>query len=144
MREQWTGRPRNDSAMTAPALKGPLGRMPKIPARCRANLEYGEPTLLKVTIECRRERATSTLPVAEVLARVHTADLLAELAKRMASPDFAVFCDWLCSRGDALGPALANFTGHLAAMRRESHPPHKGEQPPSAAIEPGLDQVLPF
>jgi hypothetical protein len=124
-------------------MKGPMGSKPTVKARSRATLDHAAP-VLNVRIECRRERAYCALPVAEILARVHSADLLAELAKRMATPDFAVFCDWLESRGDVLGPALANFTGHLAALRRESPPPHKGVKTPSASIEPGLDQVQPF
>jgi hypothetical protein len=126
--------------MTAPGFVGPREQKPTGRARVRASV-IDDPGLftpaqaphLNVSIAGRETIATTRLPIGEVLARVHTADLLAELQRRMSTDNFPVFCDWLMNRGDALGAALAIFTEQLAALRRERKPPTTGKGRPSGA-----------
>jgi hypothetical protein len=144
------GSPRATSAMTTVGKTGPRGKgKPTVGARARAVVNLEAPPTLKVTINSRETHATCSLSIGEILARIHTADLLDELQRRMRSGDFAVYADWLESRGDALGPALAIFTGQLAALRRGKTPPNTdkarfaGDQ---AGLDPGsalaaLEQV---
>ncbi len=118
-RDKAAGYPRATAAMTVVGKTGPRGKgKPTVGARTRASVDLAASPVLNVAINGKDTRSTCSLPIGEILARVHTADLLDELQRRMRSGDFAVYTDWLESRGDALGPALSNFTEQLAAMRR--------------------------
>jgi hypothetical protein len=133
-RKQAAGQARALTPMTAVGLAGPRGSKPTGRTRAIAHLTDGDVPCLRVCISSENTNSSCKLPIGEVLARVHVADLLDELQRRMRTPTFPVFCDWLMSRGDHLGAALAIFTEHLAALRRKSTPPNTGQVSPSGSI----------
>jgi hypothetical protein len=143
-RRQAAGNARAETPMTAVGLAGPRGAKPTGRARAIAHLTEGDAPCLRVCISSEHTNSSCKLPIGEVLARVHIADLLDELQRRMRTPTFPVFCDWLMSRGDALGAALAIFTEHLAALRRKSTPPTTGEGSPSGSDHAGVIEASPF
>lgn len=129
--------------MSAPGLAGPHGQKPTGRAKVRAHVTEDSRPCLYVKISTAHANTSAKLPLGEVLARVHTADLLDELQRRLRTANFPVFCDWLMSRGDPLGTALAIFTEQLAAMRRGSTLPTTGEVPASRADHEGVIEATP-
>jgi hypothetical protein len=142
-RKQGAGQARALTPMTADGLTGPRGSKPTGRARAVAHLTEGDVPCLRVCISSSTVNSSCKLPIGEVLARIHAADLLCELQRRLRTETFPVFCDWLMSRGDPLGAALAIFAEQLAALRRKPTPPNTGCLSPSGSDQAGLIEASP-
>jgi hypothetical protein len=80
------------------------------------NLELAQPDTVPRKKNKRRV-GVAIVPVADVLARVHTIDLLDELDRRAANPEQQVLADQLQANGDYLGEHFALLVERRTALR---------------------------